>query len=580
MTLKSKRDETQTSEENEIVSENIELVSTLDPTPVSHTHTEENSRLKERKQQCIDALETLFQKYSDNEMAIDRIHKVCVELFHQSIDTYIQQQVSREEKLNKLREKSEWFMNSFLETPPEYYYFQNNTFVAYDGEKFMLTSEDHISNNIVVMLSNDIDLACRKHKIKATILKRIRERGTGMAVPSSYTIQSVLQPLYPSIFETRNDTKYFLTILGDVLSKKHSENVYFVHHRTKEFIDYIISGLTYLKASSATSLSNLFKYKFQNHAFNTSRVIRIQGEGDTLYYPNLNILDLFFVAQYYSNRYGSADNLLQQPSFSNVARNALILANLGDEKSVIKWFTDEALIAVNVAASSGSPQLSSPADTIDAKTVQYMWKRFCQKMKIPNVIPISTLIPSIVGIEKYSTAYDPEQKVFRGYIGNTLYNPSVGLFIEFWEDTITHNSLINETNQNATNSVDDPYYEFKQLEIDELATLFNSWARKRGHNISRNGFTMLDEDEILSCIKHFYSYVNIEDDKFINGINCSLWDKRKDVFDYIETHIEITPDTTPRSADSIYRTYCNRTLRTSLCVASKGYFERAYNYLA
>lgn len=553
--------------------------------------------LDERTQLCMLSITSIMDKYKHNNFALDRLQRLCVEILPQSVDNYVSQQTDREVRLSKLRESSDSFINTFLESSPEYYYFQNNTFVSYDGEKYTLSSEDQIANRIVMSLSNDNELACRKHKIKTSVIKKIRERGTGHAVPSSYTIQSVLQPLYPSVFETRNETKYFLTIIGDVLTKKHSDLVYFVHHRAKEFIDYVISGLTFLKSSSATALSNLFKYKFQNHDFQTSRVLRIQGDGDSLYYPNINILDLFFVAQYYSNRYESADNLLQQASFSNVARHALILSNLKTEKAVVSWFANEALIQINqnpnhcetktetetstnvvnektntiIPSSTTNTENHHTPNFIDAKTIQYMWKRFCQKMKIPNVVQSTSLIPTLTSIETFTESYDPQLKQLNGYVGNRLYNPSVGLFLEFWDDTITHHN---------SSIVNDIEAEFRQLEIDEIATMFNSWIRKRGHPNTRNGFTMLDEDEIMSCIKHFYPYVSVEDDKFVNDVTCSLWDKQKDVFDFIESQTGLTSDhSTPRTSDSIYRKYCNRTLRTKLCVASKGYFERAYNHI-
>lgn len=516
--------------------------------------------------ECMDSLRAVLDKYKNNDIALERIQRICVELLPQSIETYVHQQADREVRLTRLREESDTFINSFLESVPEYYCFQNNTFVSYDGEHYSVASEDHIANRIVMALSNDNELACRKHKIKATIIKRIRERGTGHAVPSSHTIQSVLHPLYPSVFETRNETKYFLTILGDALTKKHSDVVYFVHHRAKEFIDYIVSGLAYLKASSATTISGLFKYRFQNHAYSTSRVIRIQGDGDTLYYPNLNIIDLFFVAQYYSNRYESADNLLQQSNFSNVARHALVIANLATEEKVVEWFASEALTPVTTESShtsdseTGSEQPSS--DSVDSKTIQYMWKRFCHKMRIPNVVQSTSLIPTLASIEPYKSSYDSGEKSFKGYTSNRQYDPSVGLFLEFWGDNVS-----------STEG------DFNQLEIDEIAIMFNSWVRKRGQSHARHCLSLLDEDEMLSCIKHFYPSVIIDDDKYVNGVTCSLWDKQKDVFNYIESQIELTPEAVSRTADSLYRGYCNRKLRTNLCVASKGYFERAYNHL-
>lgn len=585
------------------------------------------------KMDCLSSITTLLETYKQNDFALRKIHRFCTEMLANSITISIQQNTEREEKMNMVREKSETFITNFLDTYPQYYYFQNNTFVKYDGETFSFSSEDQISNRVVIMLSMDADLSCRKHKIKTTVVKRIRDRGTSLAVPSSQTIQNILKPLYPSIFETRNETKYFLTIIGDVLNKKPSELNYFVHKRVKEFIDYIVSGLTFLRQHSASNLSNTFKYKFQNHSFANSRVLRIQGSGNSLYYPNLNIIDLFFVAQYYSNRYGSADEMLQQVSFSAIANHSLILKRYENEKNIVEWFANETILP-NISLQSTSADQNANANandntnnanetdiltniqtqifssSVDTKTVKFMWKRFCQKNKIPNVIQNNTLINTILTIEKYALAFDQNSKKFIGYTGNCFYNPSVSLFMEFWDNTITmsnkqnvgdgvHNStnINNSINDNVEhlhefdhdNKIEfDDNYEFNQLEIDEVAILFNSWIRKKGLQSSRNSMHILEEEDILACIKHFYANIDIENEKYVNGVVCSLWNKYKDVYDFIEnsvcenlmneTHATSTSSTNlTKTSDNLYRTYCQTMLRTNICIASKGYFEKVYN---
>lgn len=597
------------------------------------------------KMDCLSSITTLLETYKQNDFALRKIHRFCTELLANSVTISIQQNNEREEKMNMVREKSETFITNFLDSYPQYYYFQNNTFVNYDGETFSLSSEDQISNRVVMMLSMDADLSCRKHKIKSTVIKRIRDRGTNFAVPSSQTIQSILKPLYPSIFETRNETKYFLTIIGDILNKKsltntvgldtdvntHSQSshtnsalVYFAHHRIKAFIDFLVSGLTFLRPQSASTLSNTFKYKFQNHSFANARVIRIQGCGNSLYYPNLNVIDFFFVAQYYSNRYGSSEELLQQMSFANVAKHALILNRLENENNVVEWFTKETMLPnitlSNEIANSGNNTIQDNSNNIvsniqsqifsasvDTKTLKFMWKRFCQKNKIPNVIQSNTLIDTILKIEKFAQVFDKHSKKFVGYTANCLYNPAVGLFMEFWEDTITvTNSNSNSNNSNhpdigndndndtneyetdaALHEYDNNHNTFIQLEIDELSTLFNSWIRKKGYTQTQTSH-ILEEEEIITYIKHFHPEIEIIDDKFINGICCSLWDKYKNVNNFIENALcqtllnePVATDTsagihTTKTSDNLYRTYCQTRLRTDICIASKGYFEKVF----
>jgi hypothetical protein len=46
-------------------------------------------------------------------------------------------------------------------------------------------------------------------------MKRIKENSLLKSIPESYTIQSVLDLLYPTFFPSKVEAKYFLTILGD-----------------------------------------------------------------------------------------------------------------------------------------------------------------------------------------------------------------------------------------------------------------------------------------------------------------------------------------------------------------------------
>lgn len=511
-----------------------------------------NSNIDIIKKECITCIENLIDNYKNSDLALSKIHKYCSSLIKSSVENSLKAEISRNERMINIKEKSESFIGSFIDSYPQYFYFQNNTFVSYDGEKYELCSEDQISNRIIMVLSMDQTLSNRKHKIRASIIKRLRDRGTIMAIPSSHTIQNVLRPLYPSIFETRNETKYFLTIIGSALMKKPSDNIYFVHHRAKQFIDYLISGLTFLKPSSGTMLSNLFKYRFQNHSLNNARTLRIQGSGDSLYYPNINVIDLFFVAQYYTMRYGSSEAML---SVSNtLSNNVKILGNIGSEQGLIDWFIDEAFIP-------------SENDNIDVKTVQFMWKRFCSKKKIPNAIQNNCIVKLALNNKKVASAFDNDKHCFINYKGNHQFNPSIDIFNRFWEETIT----LSDSN--------DPNYEFKQLEIDELITLFTSWERKHmSKQHHKHSIPNLDEDVIISYIKHFYPNVDIEDEKYLNGITCNLWDKQHEVSNFIENYLEENSDDGTSPVEAMYRNYRDQMLRTNLSIANKGYFEKIYNH--
>ena len=53
-------------------------------------------------------------------------------------------------------------------------------------------------------------------------MKRIKDNNLLKSVPESTTIQGVLDALYPCLFESKTEAKYFLCILGDALLKKNT----------------------------------------------------------------------------------------------------------------------------------------------------------------------------------------------------------------------------------------------------------------------------------------------------------------------------------------------------------------------
>jgi len=217
------------------------------------------------KARCISKIEDLFAKYGSDSYAIERIAKYCTEIMPNTIESNVLQHSQREERKTELKENSSAFIESFLNSELTYFYFtSSNIFVTYDGLEFKIISEDDISAKVILELSSNPTLCVWKHKIKTSILKRIKERDLSEIVPSSATVQKVLSLIWPAVFATRDEAKYFLTIIGDAICKKEVENVYFVHDRAKRFIDQLAQGIMFFKGLSASAISHSFKYKYQS----------------------------------------------------------------------------------------------------------------------------------------------------------------------------------------------------------------------------------------------------------------------------------------------------------------------------
>jgi hypothetical protein len=88
----------------------------------------------------------------------------------------------------------------------------------------------------------------------------------------------------------------------------------------------------------------------------------------------------------------------------------------------------------------------------------------------------------------------------------------VAKFIKFWDTTIVSDGD-------------------GELEIDELLALFKQFNSGK-QNVVLN--MQLTESLLLDLIHHFYPDISITENKFIQQVKCTLWDKRLDVLNSLE----------------------------------------------
>ena len=107
-----------------------------------------------------------------------------------------------------------------------------------------------------------------------------------------------------------------------------------------------------------------------------------------------------------------------------------------------------------------------------------------------------------------------------------------------------------------------------ELEVDELVVLF-----KQFNSGKQNGLH-LTESLLLDLIHHFYPETTIMENKFIQQMKCTLWDKRTDVLNALELFklkCSEQEDVLPKSLTDAYEFY---TAGKNAINMSKRYFER------
>ena len=138
---------------------------------------------------------------------------------------------------------------------------------------------------------------------------------------------------------------------------------------------------------------------------------------------------------------------------------------------------------------------TSKEHTITWKNMLFLWKNFLDSNSLPQIIFTNNLKKEM--IEKFNN-YDETTNQFMNYTSKHI--PSIARFLSFWENHMVINDDENK------------------LEISEIK-----------HIIKKHLNSNYDEETIINLITHYFSDVAIEQNKYINGYSCLLWDKVKNI---------------------------------------------------
>jgi hypothetical protein len=481
----------------------------------------------EKQNTIAEMINELNLKYKDNPYMIQRLETHLINLpniLEQENKRY-DERVSR---FNELTLEQDNFHKVFLSKHQYYYMPYNNIYYEYDGKTYRIVKDDDIHYQLLSTITDEGKLIQWKHKTKQTIIKKIKERTLFKSTPETYTIQNVLSFLQ-TIFKTKADCKYFLTIIGDCILKKNTDNLlYFVSSELKKLIIQI-DGIAYITTGNSIIGNFITKYH-DSHKLNMYRLIRTNENVNTLsddivknVLNNIGI-DLLCVAAHYSERYNNSDNFLNTKVEADI-KNYVLYFVKNELQSIICDFIEQCIDETVVAESQ-----------ITWKNMHYIWKIYLSSLNIPNMI-YSQQLQEIL-ITKITNKNDFGNIIFTN--ATSKYLPNVSSFLSFWDKYIT---ITSDT------SIDDEY------EIDELITLYKSSDKK---------VSQITEANIIKMICHYFSpQVEVVDNKYITNIKCNLWSKHDDINEFLESYKSIINNTNTGikenpdiiSIDDLYQSY-------------------------
>jgi hypothetical protein len=511
-------------------------------------------------------LTDLYNKYKDSPYMINRLQTYITNL-PTLLDSENKKYEERVSRMNELTIEQDNFFKVYLSKHQYFYMPYNNIYYEYDGKTYRIIKDDDIHHHLLSTITDEGKLMAWKHKTKQTIIKQIKERSLFKSVPETYTIQNVLGFLQ-TIFESRTEAKYFLTVIGDCILKKNTgQQMYFINSNIKKLI-LLIDSIAYV--TTGNSIMNNFISKYHDsHDITNYRLIKTNENAIShdLIKDVLNKIgiDLLCISAHYSERYTNSDNYLLTKADENVKQYTLFFSQNNIDTIVDKFIKQ----CINVKQSSET----NIYNTLSWKNMHYIWKQYLSSINVPNMIYTNNL----KDILKTKLAFteigdDSVNKELTFNNVTSKYLPTVSSFMAFWEKHITILTNVNINEAIVTNVIDDEY------EIDEIATLYKMSDFK---NVS------ISDKDIIKMIHHYFSpQVEVIDNKYITNISCNLWCKHDDILKFLDVYKgnvnNIKKKNDLISFDELYKSYksfCQaRQLvdkdKRLLPIVSKQFFEK------
>ena len=451
---------------------------------------------------CIDAL---YEKYKNDPHVLSKLIHHVTSTLPATLHAHQQAKVDRiqskkQEENTKMHLKQQFIMmtNYYFSSVTETFFTYQDR-VSPDMSHFSPVSHDHISEHIHRMLSDANINASLKYKVTRLILKDIKEKSILSAIPSSNTIQRIIQLFTLDEILSKNSIKYFLTIVGDCILKKNGNLCYFLSTRMKPFMREL-SNRCY-EYLGCDSMLRRFKYKFSHeyHSMTDCRLLmKMRFPTEHLNLFKSYALDLICVATHYSSRYGSGDEFLQQKSIDNeLVVYTNYLRNMASVDSIVDDFANTSLVTTSstipsVLDNNGDNNINkdehqrqcddfffdNPYETISTnhyeeaygdatlswKNMMFIWKRFCEHNSIPSVVYLQQLKTHLM--QRYE--YSEDSDCFRNV--TSPHAPIVKLFLKFWSECAILTNNEDTACENGTSTSQNPHYPLLCGTIPSLST--------------------------------------------------------------------------------------------------------------
>ena len=515
-------------------------------------------------QRLSETINKVLQEYKNDEYLITKISTYISNL-ENHILSLKKEKEQRDDRKNTLSLYKNVFMEHFLSEKIYYYIPDSTLFITYNNKNYTQINENTIWLEILTMITKNKTIMPWKHKIRVELIASVKKQLFIHCIPESHTIQLVLNIFSGIISANKDHSKFLLTIIGDSILKKNTNNTYLVDSKVNAFVNSLQFQINkFIRCNFTTSL----KYKYYNHDYSTTRLIYSKDNIDkSLLWEHIikqYIFDIIAVSCHYSNRFITADNFIINNCKNNDVQTYVLFLKNNTKKDIIDKFSSKML-----------QKCDSLYITFDEAF--YIWKTYLKSLKMPPILFSKELFHHLGNIfrtsnDRFIGVTSPKLhyvKVFKQFMSDVvIINPNCTL-----SNNLTEQNSICDTSKNINTTHSESIITLDSFELSELHQLYSYWRDK--YKVSAS----ISEEIILSLLKHFYTSINIQQDKYILGCKSTIWNKEQDVVDFLTSNIIITSTASNYNTDifhtpNLYQQYCDYVIKNNITfIVSKAYFK-------
>jgi hypothetical protein len=338
-------------------------------------------------------LTEINNKYGSNQYVMGRLQNYINNL-PTLLENDLRQYEQRIERNDELTNELELFKKSFFVSNKYYYLPINNTFYEYDGKTYSVISEDNILHNLLSTINNEGKLTQWKYKTKSIILREIKERQLFNSIPENYTIEKITNLLQEMLFTNKQEAKYFLTIIGDGLLKKQTNNMYFVSLNVKEFLNYF-NELLFAITHSYSYNSNFISRYHTVHDITNYRLLP-EKDGIILMTDFNKLVDKYYidilcVASYFSKLYDSSENYIMSETNDTLYSHVMFFKNKSIN-TIVEDFVKTCITKLDNNNNNDTITDSNISNYyINWRNMLKIWDKYLTEINIPNFIRYDNL---------------------------------------------------------------------------------------------------------------------------------------------------------------------------------------------